>query len=281
MARLCPRLERRGPGARERPGGRCRLRLKLALLLCLLPAVRECAEPRGDGPDAATQAQRLARWRAARHTADHGVSGAGGSPGHLATAVAAHGGAAGELVPERTPVRREDWTTYSGSWERMLISAQDAADGIMHVNDAALCQSPGDETDPEDESDQIREVLALPVYVLNLPTKPERRSHMACLLQSLGFRSIEFPPVAERNSLHDINPYLLDVMRQSPGCNAEEPLACLACCLSHLNAHKLARSRGHKRCCAHTGSTRTRARAQTHTHTHSTGSFLDERERDG
>ena len=37
--------------------------------------------------------------------------------------------------------------------------------------------------DPSGETEEIRQVLALPVYVINLRTKPDRRAHMTCLLQ--------------------------------------------------------------------------------------------------
>ena len=123
---------------------------------------------RGGDPDAETPSQRLAKWRALRHA---------GAPGSNAAAEAEKGGKSGEVSgdglgtrlrewrlqrrsgerreegpevvqePAKVPVRPKlkDWTIYNGSWERMLISPQDAADGVMHVNDAALCQSPGDE----------------------------------------------------------------------------------------------------------------------------------------
>jgi len=122
----------------------------------------------GGDPDAETPSQRLAQWRALRHA---------GAPGSNAAAEAEKGGKSGEVSgdglgtrlrewrlqrrsgerreegpevvqePAKVPVRPKlkDWTIYNGSWERMLISPQDAADGVMHVNDAALCQSPGDE----------------------------------------------------------------------------------------------------------------------------------------
>jgi hypothetical protein len=122
----------------------------------------------GGDPDAETPSQRLAQWRALRHAA---------TPGSNAAAEAEKGKNSGEesgdglgtrlrewrsqrrsgerreerpevlQEPAKVPVRPklEDWTIYDGSWERMLISPQDAADGVMHVNDAALCQSPGDE----------------------------------------------------------------------------------------------------------------------------------------
>jgi len=123
---------------------------------------------RGGDPDAETPSQRLAQWRASRHAA---------TPGSNAAAEAEKGKESGEesgdgletrlrewrsqrrsserreegtevvQEPSKVPVRAklEDWTIYNGSWERMLISPQDAAHGVMHVNDAALCQSPGDE----------------------------------------------------------------------------------------------------------------------------------------
>ena len=162
--------------------GRRRVALALALV-CQLVCVYECGshgeayeKARGEqtarggalggDPEAETPSQRLAQWRALRHAATPGSNAAaeaekeeksGEESGDgLETRLrewrsqrrsGEHHEEGPEVAQEPVKVRPklEDWTIYNGSWERMLISPKDAADGVMHVNDAALCQSPGDE----------------------------------------------------------------------------------------------------------------------------------------
>ena len=139
------------------------------------------------------------------------------------------------------------WDIYPDSWKRLIISPRDAADGVMHVNDASFCHN--SQHDLEAESPQVLQALQLPVYVLNLPSKPDRRAHMLCLLGSLGFRNIFFPKVVQLSELEaavpPVDPHHVDIMRKSAGCNKDKPLGCLACCLSHLAAHEAARARNH------------------------------------
>ena len=144
--------------------------------------------------------------------------------------------------------RAAEWDVDADTWRgKLLMSAQDAAEGVMHAVDAELCQPHGEHLALELESDEVLQALALPVFVLNLPTKPDRRAHMLCLLSSLGFTNIEFPRVVERDQLSagQISPYLEDLIHRFAGCNREKPLSCLACCLSHLGAIELALAQQH------------------------------------
>ena len=208
------------------------MRLALMLLLCHLATAQQPGDVRS----------RLSLWREANGIS---IDAKGIRPSTRDGEPADKSEASEE--PERAASecqRAATWTIDADVWRRkLLISAQDAAEGVMHANDAELCQ-PHDRH-LELESKEVLQVLELPVFVLNLPNKPDRRAHMLCLLNSLGFSNVEFPRVIERDKLREsqLSPYLVDLMRQSEGCNRYEPLSCLACCLSHLAAIELAVAR--------------------------------------
>jgi GR25 family glycosyltransferase involved in LPS biosynthesis len=187
--------------------------LRMATLLCLVPLLL------GEAHDAygknGTRLLSLSRWREMKRA---------------------------QTTPAEKKAR---WDIYNGSWKRMLITAYDAAEGVMHANDADLCQPP-EFSDDESADASLQEILALPVYVLNLPTKPERRAHMSCFLQFVGFHRLEFPPVVDGRDLKDAGASSTN-LKKSHGCNQYDLLSCLACSLSHLSVHALALESGHDR----------------------------------
>ena len=68
--------------------------------------------------------------------------------------------------------RAAEWVIDADVWRgKLLMSAQDAAEGVMHAVDAELCQPHDEHLALELASDEVLQALALPLFVLNLPTK--------------------------------------------------------------------------------------------------------------
>jgi hypothetical protein len=221
---------------------------RAARRLAQLPADCSCA-----GGSATPVCRHTAAWLERVHLQDGDEEGAvgeaaQGAAGRLSQWRASQAAGANKAAPVASPAAATaQWSIdTAGGWKRLLMSAQDAAEGVMHAKDAELCQPSDQQVPPHLEAPDVRHVLALPVFVLNLPSKLDRRAHMLCLLASVGFSRIDLPAPVQRERMAPAKAHQLDVMRESEGCNPRDPLSCLACCLSHLGAIELALARGHE-----------------------------------
>lgn len=98
------------------------------------------------------------------------------------------------------------WRERPQPWvERLFPAAADIADGIHHVTSSDFCSGsvePASMKSLQDTSPPLQggergnqQTLEIPVFVLSAPHRADRRRHMRCLLNDIGFTNITFPEV--------------------------------------------------------------------------------------
>lgn len=109
--------------------------------------------------------------------------------------------------------RLDPWESQPERWRDWLIPSMRETTRLANHLDGDF----DEETDPLKPSDGLLYSFDFPVFVINLPSRPDRRAHTEELLASLGFSNVIFPPVrtAESLDIEEEVSYLLQSLLQS------------------------------------------------------------------